>query len=391
MDSQTPAADTARAGDPAPRTGHPHGYDGVGLVLQGGGALGAYQAGVYQALHEAGLEPDWVVGVSIGAINSAIIAGNPPEKRLEKLEEFWNTVTSSDPYTIWPEGDTARKLRNSLSAMNAMLFGQPGFFKPNVQNGWLAPRGSKMATALYDTSPLHKSLKKLVDFDLINNTGKIRFAVGAVNVASANFAYFDNANEAIAVEQVMASGALPPALPMVRIGSDYYWDGGLVSNTPLQHLLDNCGSQNMLVFQVDLFSARGEIPRDMPEVLSRQKDIQYSSRTRMTTDYFMRTHKLKQALYEALCLVPEERLSEAQRQQRVELASLPDVNIMQLIYRQKAYEGDAKDYEFSRLSMKDHWRSGYQDTSNTLLRKEWFKTATGGDGIHSHDIHQIRD
>jgi NTE family protein len=367
----------------------PKNCEGVSLVLQGGGALGAYQAGVYQALHEAELEPDWVVGVSIGAINSAIIAGNPPERRLERLEEFWTTVTSRDPYTVWPDGDAPRKFRNGLSAMNAMLFGQPGFFKPNITNAWAAQRGSKMATAMYDTAPLHKTLEKLVDFDLLNS-GQVRFAVGAVNVATANFAYFDNANTEIGPEHIMASGALPPALPMVRIGKHYYWDGGLVSNTPLQHLLDNCGSQNTLVFQVDLFSAVGEIPRDMPEVLSRQKDIQYSSRTRMTTDHFMQTHKLKQSLHEALSLIPEDKLSQAQRQQKAELERLPAINIMQLIYRQKAWEGDAKDYEFSRLSMKDHWRTGYYDTRNTLQHKDWLVMSEHGvgDGITTHDIHR---
>jgi len=365
----------------------PEGCDGIGLVLQGGGALGAYQAGVYQALHEAGLEPDWVVGVSIGAINSAIIAGNPPERRLERLEQFWNTVTSRDPVTYWPDGDANRKFRNQLSATNAMLFGQPGFFKPNTVNGWLAQRGSRMATALYDTSPLHKTLDELVDFEMINN-GQTRFAVGAVNVASANFAYFDNANIDIGPEHVMASGALPPALPMVRIGKHYYWDGGLVSNTPLQHLLDNCGSQNMLVFQVDLFSASGDIPRDMPEVLSRQKDIQYSSRTRTTTSHFLETHRLKQALYEALSMIPEEKLTDDQRAKKAELARLPEINIMQLIYKQKAWEGDAKDYEFSRLSMKDHWRSGYYDTRNTLAHKDWLAMKGTGGGIHTHDIHR---
>jgi NTE family protein len=365
----------------------PKGCDSISLVLQGGGALGAYQAGVYQALHEAGLEPDWVVGVSIGAINSAIIAGNLPEKRLERLEEFWTTITASDPLTVWPEGDAPRKLRNSLSALNAMLFGQPGFFKPNIVNGWLAQRGSRAATSLYDSSPLHKSLERLVDFELLNS-GVTRFAVGAVNVQTANFAYFDNANTNILPEHIMASGALPPALPMVRIGKDYFWDGGLVSNTPLQHLLDNCGSQNTLVFQVDLFSASGEIPRDMPEVLSRQKDIQYSSRTRMTTDHFMQIHKLEQTLRDALELIPADQLTPEQRKQKHDLAHLPAINIMQLIYRQKAYEGDAKDYEFSRLSMKDHWRSGYFDTLNTLQHKDWLVMSDIGDGIRTHDVHR---
>jgi NTE family protein len=381
-DPRTPLRKPLAPITPLPR---PPGCDGIGLVLQGGGALGAYQAGVYQALHEAGLEPNWVVGVSIGAINSAIIAGNKPEHRLEKLEKFWMDITARDPFTAWPEGDTPRKLRNALSAINAMVLGQPGFFKPASLNAWLAPRGSLAATALYDTSPLHKTLEKLVDFDIINS-GEVRFAVGAVNVATANFAYFDNEEIDIAPEHVMASGALPPALPMVRIGKHYYWDGGLVSNTPLQHLLDHCGHQNMLVFQVDLFSARGEIPRDMPEVLSRQKDIQYSSRTRTTTDHFLETHRLKQALRAALNLVPDEKLTEEQRQAKADLEHQAEINIMQLIYQQKAYEGDAKDYEFSRLSMKEHWRSGYYDTRNTLAHKDWL-SMEGTGGIHAHDIH----
>jgi NTE family protein len=371
---------------PIARMSRPYGCDGVGLVLQGGGALGAYQAGVYQALHEAGLEPDWIAGMSIGAINSAIIAGNPPEQRVQKLEKFWLNVTAQDPYTVWPEGDMARKLRNGLSALNAMLLGQPGFFKPVPWGGFFAPRGSRAATAFYDTTPLYNTLQELVDFELIND-GPVRFAVGAVNVTSANFRYFDNHDIEIGPEHVMASGALPPGLPMVRIGRHHYWDGGLVSNTPLQHLLDHIGSKNMLVFQVDLFSARGDLPRDMPEVLTRQKDIQYSSRTRTTTDHFLEMHRLKCSLCEALQLVPNEKLSEEQREMRASLLHLPEINILQLIYQQQAYEGDAKDYDFSRLSMRDHWRAGYYDTLNTLAHREWLEFK-GTSGINSFDLHR---
>ena len=363
----------------------PKGCDTIGLVLQGGGALGAYQAGVYQALHEAGLEPDWVAGVSIGAINSAIIAGNKPEQRVEKLEKFWTDITARDPFTAWFEGDSARKLRNGLSAMNGMMFGQPGFFKPVPFAGFLAQRGARFSTALYDTSPLHHTLEMLVDFKLINE-GHIRLAVGAVNVETANFAYFDNAEREIEPEHIMASGALPPGLPMIRIDQHHYWDGGLVSNTPLQHLLDNIGSKNLLAFQVDLFSASGAIPRDMPEVLARQKDIQYSSRTRTTTGHFLETHKLKQALRDALEKVPEKDLSAEQKEAKADLKHLPEINIMQLIYKQKAYEGDAKDYEFSRISMKEHWRSGYYDTRNTLNHQDWLKFS-GTPGIRSYDLH----
>jgi NTE family protein len=364
----------------------PPGCDGIGLILQGGGALGAYQAGVYQALHEAGLEPDWVAGVSIGAINSAIIAGNKAEDRVKKLEKFWLDITARDPFTAWPEGDAPRMMRNMLSALNGVMFGQPGFFKPQPISGFFAQRGSRAATAMYDTSPLHKTLNALVDFDMINE-GAMRFAVGAVEVDTANFEYFDNQLTEIGPEHVMASGALPPGLPMIRIGRKYYWDGGLVSNTPLQHLLDNLGSKNMLVFQVDLFSARGDVPRDMPEVLSRTKDIQYSSRTRTTTDHFLETHKLRQSLRDALHLVPDSKLTEEQREQKQSLERLPEINIMQLIYQQKAYEGDAKDYEFSRLSMKEHWRTGYFDTCNTLAHTDWLQF-NGTGGIRSFDIHR---
>lgn len=365
----------------------PKGCDMIGLVLQGGGALGAYQAGVYQALHEAGLEPDWLAGVSIGAVNSAIIAGNKPEHRVEKLEKFWMEVTSRDPFTSWFEGDSARKLRNGLSSLNGMIFGQPGFFRPVTNSGYFAPRGARFATALYDTSPLYKTLEKLVDFKLINE-GLIRLAVGAVNVETANFQYFVNSDTEIGPEHVMASGALPPGLPMVRIGRHQYWDGGLVSNTPLQHLLDNIGSKNLLTFQVDLFSATGQVPRDMPEVMARQKDIQFSSRTRTTTDYFMKTHKLQQALRDALDKVPEADLSKEQAAMKRDLRQLPEINIVQLIYQQKAYEGDAKDYEFSRISMKEHWRTGYYDTCNTLRHEDWLQF-TGTPGIRSFDLHRL--
>jgi NTE family protein len=243
-------------------------------VLQGGGALGAYQAGIYQALHEAGLEPDNVAGVSIGGINGAIIAGNPPERRVARLREFWESITSRRVSLYTPDGDNARKTRNTWSSLLTTALGQPGFFEPHKVNPWFSPRGGKTATSFYDTTPLRETLLRLVDFDLLNS-GVVRYAAGAVNVTNGNFAYFDSANVEILPEHVMASGALPPAFQMVQIGTDYYWDGGLVSNTPLQQVLDNAGSHHMLVFQVDLFSARGALPRDMYDVLARQKDIQY--------------------------------------------------------------------------------------------------------------------
>jgi NTE family protein len=365
----------------------PDGVDRNALVLQGGGALGAYQAGVYQALHEAGLEPDWVAGVSIGGINSAIIAGNPPERRLERLRDFWETITARHVWLVTPDGDDPRKLRNAWSSMLTTMLGQPGFFEPNVPNPWLSARGAKTATSIYSNAPLRETLLRLVDFDLLN-AGTVRYAAGAVNVLNGNFVYFDNAQTTILPEHVMASGALPPALPMVRIGTDYFWDGGLVSNTPLQHLLDHAGNDNLLVFQVDLFSARGALPRDMYDVLARQKDIQYSSRTRLVTDYFMdRIHHQAQ-IRRLLAKLPEAELSDEERGLKHRLARLPEVAILHLIYQQTVYEGQAKDYEFSGTSMREHWASGYNDTRRTLQHREWLKTAITPGGITVHDVHR---
>jgi len=359
-------------------------------VLQGGGALGAYQAGVYQGLHEAGLEPDWVAGVSIGGINAAIIAGNPVEQRLPRLREFWETLTARRVWLFTPDGDDPRKSRNAWSSILTMMFGQPSFFTPNLPNPWMSLRGARTATAFYDTSPLRETLLRLVDFDLLNNGGT-RYASGAVNVLNGNFAYFDNARSEILPEHVMASGALPPALPMVRIGTDAYWDGGLVSNTPLQHLADNAGHQNVLVFQVDLFSARGALPRDMHEVLGRQKDIQYSSRTRMVTDHLLRQHRQNLLLKRTLEALPEEALDEEQAATKQRLLNMPQFTILQMIYQTAAYEGQAKDFEFSGTSMREHWDSGYRDTIRTLRRKAWLEMPGPDAGIAVHDVHRADD
>jgi len=374
------------------RSRYAHGWrpercDRIALVLQGGGALGAYQAGVYQALHEADIEPDWVSGVSIGAINSAIIAGNSRKRRLDRLQTFWERITERKIWSYTPDGDVFRKARNTASSWMTMVQGQPGFFAPRQHNPWLSFAGAQSATSYYDSAPLRDTLEDLVDFSLINEK-IVRFSVGAVNVLSGNFVYFDNAHEVIAPEHVMASGALPPALPMIKIGTDHFWDGGIVSNTPLQHLLDEDDKLNTLIFQIDLFSARGVLPRDIQDVLARQKDIQFSSRTRYNTDVYRRLHNWKKKLFDALEKVPEERLSQDERLLRDELANMPDITILQIIYQQKAYEGHAKDYEFSGTSMREHWQSGYEDTRRTLRRKDWLAMPPHGAGVVVHDVHR---
>ncbi|MBN8910446.1 MAG: DUF3734 domain-containing protein, partial [Rhodospirillales bacterium] len=236
-----------------------------------------------------------------------------------------------------------------------------------------------------------KTLLELVDFDLINRPDRCRFAVGAVNVLTGNFTFFDNRDVEIHPEHIMASGALPPALPAVKVGTDYYWDGGLVSNTPLQHLLDQDDPQNTLVFQVDLFSARGPMPRDMEDVTGREKDIRYSSRTRYNTDLYKRLHGWKLKLKQALEKVPAEALSEEQRSLKAQLADLPEILVLQLIYQQKTYESHARDYEFSAESMREHWQSGHDDTQRTLSRRHWLEMPPEDGGLIAHDVHRLED
>jgi NTE family protein len=367
----------------------PERCDRVGLLLQGGGALGAYQAGVYEGLQTAGVEPDWLAGVSIGSINAALIAGNPPERRLPALREFWRMATLRPVWGFLPDGDEMRKLHNMWSCWNTAMWGQPGLFTPRPVSPWLKARGAAGATSFYDSTPLRETLCSLVDFGRINS-GEMRFAVGAVNVATGNFVYFDNARTTITVDHVMASGALPPALPMVAIDGEWFWDGGIVSNTPLQHLLDHIQGENALVFQVDLFSARGPVPRDMPEAWGRSKDIQYSSRTRLTTDYYRQAHAQRIQIKRLLEKVPDDQLSEEERALKQQLATIPSINILQLIYQQAAFEGPAKDYDFSKSSMREHWSAGVRDVTATLGQKDWLTMPSEERGIVTHDIHRAR-
>jgi NTE family protein len=371
-------------------------FESIALLLQGGGALGAYQGGVYQALSEAHLDPDWVAGISIGAVNAALIAGNAPEARLGKLREFWKRVTRSSPLDgvallgmapFAVRGDLARGVANQLSAGAALVGGVPGFFAPRIPVAWLQPPGSPEATSYYDTAPLRSTLEELIDFDRINS-GDVRFSVGAVNVGTGNFVYFDNTTHTIGPEHVMASGALPPAFPAVEIEGEFYWDGGLVSNTPLQWVLESEPRRDTLVFQVDLWSARGSTPRTMTEVMTRQKEIQYSSRTRSNSDRFKYTQKLRNAVAGLLEKLPHE-LRDSPEVTILEPVACPKVyNLVHLIYRAKQYEGDCKDYEFSRRSMEDHWLAGYHDTVRTLRHPEVLQRPHNLEGVLTFDLSQ---
>jgi len=378
------------------------GYETVALVLQGGGALGAYQCGVYEALHGAGIRPGWFAGTSIGAINAAILAGNAPERRIERLHEFWNTVCEPAGTFAWPAAVLRDALAwlpptsvlsawtGALSAFGALAQGQRGFFSARALPPFAEAPGTAAATSFYDTAPLQSTLERLVDFDRIN-AGDVRLTVGATNVRSGNFRYFDSAKERIRPEHVMASGALPPAFPAIDIDGEHYWDGGVVSNTPLEYLLESVPRSDTLVFQVDLWSARGIVPRNLLDVMERQKDIQYSSRTRLSTDAVAARQRLRNALGMLLEEVPKKHL----RPQLV--ADLQPwlcdrvFNIIHLIYRAKPYEEQFKDYAFGTGAMREHWTGGFDDMTRSLGHPEFFVPPPREIGAVTHDIHRRGD
>ncbi|KAB8188377.1 patatin-like phospholipase family protein [Lysobacter maris] len=373
--------------------------DNVALVLQGGGALGAYQAGVYQGLHEAGVSPAWLAGISIGAFNTAIIAGNPPQRRVEALREFWQTI--SQPYllpttTLGQEArlegldEHARAWLDTWEAWRALVEGQRGFFHPRA---WFAGLGGHSpfdaggpgAASWYDTAPMIQTLERMIDFDRLNDGG-IRVSVGAVNVASGNLEYFDNSRMRLDARHILASGALPPAFPAVEIDGRHYWDGGLVSNTPLSYVLSDPRRADTLVFQVDLWSARGDLPQNLLDVAERQKEIQYSSRTRMITRMQRVDQHYRRLLRELLEVVPEAvRESNPWAKHAAELACGNRITVIQLIYRERARIGHFKDYQFGRVALREHWHSGHVDINRALAHPQWLRLPTGEDAFVSHD------
>jgi NTE family protein len=365
-------------------------FERIALILQGGGALGAYQGGVYQALAEANLHPDWVAGISIGAINSALIAGNPPQKRVERLREFWETVSAPPfgmPYIAALEGrdEFTHGVINQVRSWGALVGGAPGFFQPRVPPPFLYPNGAPEALSYYDVAPLRATLERLVDFDLIN-TDAMRFSVGAVNVRTGNFVYFDSTTHQIGPAHVMASGSLPPGFPPTEIEGEHYWDGGLVSNTPLDWVLDSRPGQDTLAFQIDLWSARGEFPRNLIEAESRQKEIRYSSRTRLASNQFKKKQIIRRAAHRLLAKMPTELLQTPEAEMLALEADEKVYNLVQLIYHAKNYEGNSKDYEFSRRTMEEHWKSGYNDAVRTLRHPEVLQRPQGMDGVFTFDL-----
>ena len=365
-------------------------YGEISLVLQGGGALGAYQGGIYEALSTAAVRIDHVAGISIGAINAALIAGNPPEKRVQALREFWRRVTRQPllPPSPWELFEDAlewpvaiREWQSHVEGLRAMMEGQRGFFHPRPE----LLQGQHF-TSFYDTSPLRATLDNLVDFKLLNE-GPVRVSVAAVNVKTGNFEIFDSAEQSLGPEHIMASGALPPGFPPVQVGSDYYWDGGLVSNTPLMQVLGGHPKHHALVFQVDLWNARGALPKDLAQVLSRQKDIQFSSRTRAVTDLLQRAHEQRHILRELLKRIPHDK-HDALCERVAEMARDERYNVVHMIYRDKPQDGQEKDYQFGRRAMLRHWAAGLADARSTLAHTDWFALPPAEHPFRTHDLHR---
>jgi NTE family protein len=335
----------------------------IALVLQGGGALGSYQAGVYEALLEHGYVPDWVAGISIGALNGAVIAGNAPAQRIEKLRAFWNRITTPSPVlSILPFSDAFNR---QWHATFALLFGQAGFFSPQPPGPWA---GSSMS--FYKTDALQSTLEEFVDFDRLNS-GETRFSVAAANVRTGDFAYFDSREIKIRAEHVIASGALPPGFPAVEIDGEHYWDGGLVSNTPLQYVLDYVPRRSLLAFQVDLFNAEGALPTDLDSALEREKDIRYSSRARSATDMYRVIHDVRHNINNLIEQLPQALRDTPEARFLYEFGCVTTMDIVRLSYQPVEPQGSSKDFGFGRTAMEARWQQGLTDAREALTAGPW--------------------
>jgi NTE family protein len=357
------------------------------LVLQGGGALGAYQAGVYQALHEHDLVPDWIVGTSIGAINAALIAGNHKANRLQRVKAFWDRVAHPDGVDMASVSDDQRRSNIMLGTMDTVLRGAPGFFSPRYFSGF--PLGMKVApedASFYDTTPLRATLEELVDFDYLNKPGGIRLTVNAVEVTSGELARFDSLNGDLHADHVRASGSLPPAFPPVRIDGELYWDGGLYSNTPLESVLGELPEGDTICFMVDLWSAHGAEPATMDEVSTRQKDVTYASRSKRHIEDYIRTYTMQQKLRELYNRLPEGQRSKADRQQLAALGADATLHIVRLPYAGTDWHMAAKDVNFSKGSIEWRWDQGYRDALRALKHAGWLRFVTDETAVVVHEL-----
>jgi NTE family protein len=340
----------------------------VVLVLQGGGALGSYQAGVYQALHEAGIEPDWIIGTSIGAINASLIAGNAPRDRLGRLREFWKRMEQNP---IWSLRMAFPGFNEKLSYWSTVTHGIPGFFRPNplAHAGDSYPLGADHA-GFYSTAPLEKTLGELVDFSLVNR-GAPRLTVGAAHVRTSQMRYFDSRDGALNVKHVMASGALPPAFPAVRIDGELYWDGGILSNTPTEAVFDDNPRKDSLIFAVHLWNPVGAEPATMAEVLNRHKDVQYSSRIASQIVRQQQAHRLRHVINQLAARLPERERNDPAVRELTSYGCPTRMHVVRLLAPQLDHETHTKDIDFSPSGIMRRWDAGYAHTLAVLERSPW--------------------
>lgn len=357
------------------------------LVLQGGGALGAYQAGVCQALHEHGLAPDWVVGTSIGAINAAILAGNPDATRLVRLRQFWQGIAHRDSYDMSHVPDAQRRSNVVLQTWDTLLRGVPSFFSPRLFNPFAAGVAVDPEQAsFYDTRELADTLNDLIDFDYLNADGGIRLTVNALQVTSGTLRCFDNRDLDIHVDHIRASGALPPGFPPVRIDGELYWDGGLYSNTPLETVLDDPSQVDTLCFMVDLWSADGEEPTTLDQVQTRQKDVTFASRSQRHLADYVATHKLQQKLRELYSALPAEQRTPEQTRELEALGCGSTLHVVRLPYAGRDWNMAAKDINFSQGSIDWRWDQGYQDAQRALKGAGWLAAVSEDTPLVVHEL-----
>ena len=353
----------------------------VVLVFQGGGALGAYQAGVYQALHEASIEPDWIIGTSIGAINASLIAGNEPQNRLDRLEEFWRRMRSKDVSASW----TWPGLSDTTSYWSTLLGGIPGFFEPNPLAifGAHYPLGRDKA-GYYSTAPLEKTLTELVDFALVKRCMP-RLTVGAAHVRTSQMRYFDSREMAITARHIMASGALPPAFPAIRIDGELYWDGGILSNTPTEAIFEDNPRRDSLIFAVHMWNPIGPEPETIWDVLNRQKDIQYSSRVASHVTRQRQVHKLRHVVSELVKFIPDGDRNHPVVKDLAEYGCKTQMHVVRLLAPRLDNENHTKDIDFSPNGIRLRWEAGYADTMRALQRAAWDDDCDPLEGVILHD------
>ena len=382
-----PAGATAAGNDANPGSIVPLPRQRIALVLQGGGALGAYQAGVFQALHEHHLAPDWVVGTSIGAINAALITGNRDGDQLARLQQFWDRVAHADALDMKQVFDPARRANTLLATADAVTSGVAGFFAPKPFNLFAA--GLAVApenAAFYDTSPLAQTLEELIDFEYLNSAQSGRLTVNALKVTTGTLVRFDSQQQRLGVEHIMASGALPPGFPAVRIDGDLYWDGGLYSNTPLETVLDDSPSANTLCFMVDLWNAVGPEPTTLDEVQTRQKDVMFASRSARQVEAYQRLHRLQnmvRSLYDAL---PASLQGSAGQSLLEEVGCNTTIHVVRIPYGGQDWHMAAKDINFSRGSIQWRWDQGYADASRAIRQAAWLQAVNDGSGVVVHEL-----